>query len=223
MPNVNEIKAEVEALKKRAAQMEAMATKIEKANAAFSALGPAAKRVKIARDVLKQLKDRRILASSGKYLVGVATAEMEIYENGTVGPDPNQEVQDVIASMPSCEACALGSIFACAVSIADNFKLGKMENCSIQRCADSDNASAVRLEFRGRDLYRYLKRFFSMEQLSLIESAFERKPMGKFDYYGCDDPVVQPAVAFGRRYPSDKGRMVAIMKNIVSHRGEFRP
>lgn len=73
-----------------------MADSISKANATFSRLGKRAKRVAIAKDVLKWLRTRRLKAQSGTYLEG---------EQGE-----------------KCTACALGAVFVCTAALASTVK-----------------------------------------------------------------------------------------------------
>ena len=63
-----------------------------------------------------------------------------------------------------------------------------------------------------------LGRFFDIDQLRLIESAFEQSEFGNLDY-----DLVERAVEFGNRYKVHGTRLRAIMQNIIDNRGTFVP
>lgn len=207
---------------------EAKAAQIKASNEAFKKLSGAKKRVLIAKDVLNQLGTGRIRARAGVYLRGEAKAEFERiptdYGYDRIVVKADTEVQQLIQSMPSCTACALGSVFACAVSVADDLKVSELRN----RPHSSTGAAGMQeayMDMRGDEMYTYLERFFSKRQLSLIETAFERHPSGDFrDHYGEMPKVCKAAMKFGGRYPrADRERMSAIMRNIIRNKGMFKP
>ena len=66
---------------------------------------------------------------------------------------------------------------------------------------------------------RPLSKIFPTGQLRLIELAFE-EGSGAF-YSDCDTD--DAAVKFGRKFRSKKGRLLAIMENIVANKGTFKP
>lgn len=107
----------------------------------------------------------------------------------------------ILERTPQCTACAVGAIFTCAVMRHDDFVEGGY--------------------IGSADMYDYLGRWFSARQLALIECAFEMTPafkLGSQRYM-----TAYQAVEFGRAFPSAKGRMVAIMRNIARNGGTFDP
>lgn len=187
--------------------------RIKRANARFNKLTKAQKRVAIARDVLKQLDNKRIKATSGIYFKGTARLPEISLET---------EVQNIIEKTPQCNACALGSMFVCAVNAANRLKVKDLYARSL---------SPMLVSFSYADIDKYLSRFFSNRQLSMIESAFECSYMRDFEdvFYDNDwaadkeRELAQRCIAFGRTERSDRKRMVKIMKNIIKNNGEFVP
>lgn len=170
-------------------------------NRAFARMTPAQKRVTIARDVLSQLQARRITAESGTYL---RTKNRVVVKKKDEGDDLGKLTRQI----KTCNACAVGSLFLCAVERADKLKLGS---------ADDDAAMARRGPLESSfndldlDLHRYLGKFFSAEQLAAIEGAFENGSVG-----GAACRMLEVV-------EDDGDRLRLIMENISRNRGRFDP
>lgn len=188
--------------------------KIIKANAKFAVASKAEKRIMIAKDVLAQLASKKIRPASGVWLAGannstVATLpciekvetwflnDDEAYRIQKKAEENNEktrkviaeigEVQvcDVLAEMKSCDACAIGGLFACAVKFNDKLKIKELDNFSEgQKCIN---------DFCFDDIHVYLSKFFTKFQLQMIEIAFEQGEGGFLileDYYDwCEYPA----------------------------------
>jgi len=99
----------------------------------------------------------------------------------------------------SCEACAIGSLFVADVMLRDRATLQNVDNGTFRR--------------------RRLLQHFGREQLGLIESAFECTTQFTVGW----SDLGPKAVRFGGRYKTSRGRMLAIMNNIVKNKGQFVP
>lgn len=178
----------------------------ELANAAFRALDPARKRVAIAKDVLRWL-------ANGKLKPGYAYLDIpEFYDNP----------RDIVNG-GTCEACAVGSLFACAVERGD-------AGGTVRRSPTSSHL----LGEDAIEIHRKLAGLFEPEQLALIEAAFEtedRLPvttiqavLGSEIYR--DHPKAQEyfrkAWDFCPSQERDE-RMRLIMGNIIANKGAFVP
>ena len=166
------------------------------AEAAFKKLSKPMKRVAIAQDVIASLKAKQLTAQARNYLT---------VDDGAL----HTNFQTALALGQKCTACALGSLFVCAVKVQNDV------------CTEDAEYAAEQVSVHG-----YLSDIFSVEQLSLIETAFECSAADVPGLLADDeDPsdAFNKAIAFGHRYESDHTRMVAIMKNIIKHEGTFVP
>lgn len=121
-------------------------------------------------------------------------------QRGTYLGWDGEETADNYKAGEECRACALGSIFAACIARPE------LKLTYEPEYADDDNEQ--------RDA---LSPYFSVEQLLLIESAFEK------DDFTYGDDAWEAAVEFGQRYTSDKDRLLAILKNIIANNGTFVP
>lgn len=173
---------------------------------------PAAKRVRIAKDALEWLKAGKLKATQGTYLI-VRAAQ----------PDPDGYMPAVYDASNvngnSCEACALGACFAVAVEF--DRKLAPVD-CYGQRHVRTNSEI-----MRDR-----LSPLFSLEQLALIECAFEQttgfRNVTAMADYAEGTPAIKATVDFAEakraseKYKgSDAHIMRCIMKNIIRNHGTF--
>lgn len=169
----------------------------------------AQKRVAIAKDVLKQLNDDNICPITGRY-----TMYGRFYSNELLNCKTSQDVQKLLvekkADRNSCRACALG---ACMISYARLY----------------NSLSADQVVASNPYNIKQLANLFGKRRMMRIETAF--------DYHADDytapgtglndtDMVLtrkeyNKSVAWRDRYPDDKERLKAIMKNIIRNKGEF--
>lgn len=203
---------------------------IKRRNAAFEKLSPAQKRVVVAKDVLAALNARQLIARSNVYLtIDRFAPELQA--------SPNYWELDaqsaLLKGQVSCNVCAIGSIFVCAVERQDKITL-------------NDFAGS-----KKNGMSEYLGDMFSAEQLDLMEAAFERtdeyvkskryRPLDDYEYPRCrsneEQAELEEAIAFGDAYYYEDavnedddvgafdadGCMRAIMENIIANDGEFRP
>jgi hypothetical protein len=192
------------------------AEQIAKRNKAFRKAPKFRKRLIIARDVLAQQAASRLIAKAGVYLSSPVLEDLA-YDRSKI----NTQLQTILSNTPECRACALGGLFNCGVQIANKLTLG--ETSSIYNYG----------KLLGSDAYTYLTRFFDLNQLLLIETAFERKDMqrehrennryqiqenGTLSY-----DEVETAKAFGEDVDDDADRLRLIMENIIINKGTFDP
>lgn len=181
-------------------------------NAAFDKLSPARKRVAIAKDALSQL-GIRLVAERGTYVQSEAFT--------TVDTPPNTQLQKLFGKMQECTVCAKGALFVCAIDRANKLKI---ENLELPRMLRGGSVAT-------QDLENYLGRFFSVHQLDLIESAFEKIEMVENEFQTDDEAdEVDEAVEFGELFyneltsaKDDENRLRAILENIIVNKGTFVP
>lgn len=167
---------------------------IARRNRKFNKLDAAGKRVAIAKDVLKSLNNKTIIASPGTYFSSSSIRLPKDKELG-YGFKGDAEVQPALEKMKSCEACAIGAVFVCAVKVADQLKVADIN-------AHFNDREVI---IGDEGMRQYLGKFFSQRQLHSMEHVFEMWGSG-----GSYD-VVNP-----------KDRMKAIMLNIIENGGNFR-
>lgn len=177
--------------------------RIRRENKKFMALKPAEKRVQIARDVIAQLDAKRLVAKRFSWL----RPDFRIDELAA-----GTDLQPVFAASKRCVGCAIGGLFMCAVERANDLKAEDMGLSSLE-----DNS------FEGQDAMRYLRRFFTKDQINMIETAFESGGGGTFvedgakwlackNYFGQNCEIADPET-----------RMRLIMQNIIVNKGTFDP
>jgi len=165
----------------------------------FNKLSKAAQRVAIAQDAIRQIKANKYYISTGRW-VDVAVEASDAVESGM--PDIDQ--QALLYGLPAvprkitCTCCAGGAAFLSSIRLADKAVIqgGAVE--TLEEAADQ------------------LKRYFSQDQIDLIEEAFEKG--GGYCHTDKGD-----GVAFGLDYKDATERALAIFKNIVKNKGEFKP
>lgn len=156
--------------------------------------------VAVAKDVLKHVQTYHWCR--GVYLSGSWRG---------VGPLTG-DLQDNVSTVERlCSMCLLG---ACLVSKARLFNAVPMFNL----CGGSSYSISVNRD----DIDPLLQDVFSPLELSTIESAFERHPMGMWRAQTPSDrDLLRSAAIFGMRYVNDDDRVVAVMENIIANDGVF--
>lgn len=187
-------------------------------NAKFGQLSKAEQRVAIAKDVLAALKAQRLYACTGTWakIGGESPVDLEKLQVGT-------ELQGVFnQANVSCDACALGACFVSAVKLGNDCKLTEdaKDNGEFHFYLPSDGGGD------RTGMSTTLSRYFDEKQLALIECAFESGTgaLGlPYLMFPDDNDIVDRAMEFGYSFDNDRERMEAIMQNIVSNNGEFKP
>lgn len=194
------------AIEKKIAKLTGKLNKVIKGqNAAFWRMSKTQQRISVAKDVLAQIKAETIRAKPGTYLSTKDLTKVDV-ENG------DAQLSALLPRIESCDACALGSMFKCAVERGDKLKV-------------SESDAAVAEYYGGRVFfwktapYEYLGKIFPAAQIHLIESCFERS-VDFWTEHSTDDVPVDVSV-YGPR--GDRKRLEMIMKNIIRNRGVFKP
>lgn len=170
----------------------------------FAELTPKNQKMQIVKDAIAQIKTKQIKASRGTYV------ELLNFNTHTQAPT---SLQSLLSDGQKCECCAKGALFLSCVSSVNRVKTGE--------------------DFRDDDIKRRLKKWFTVLELDMIEAAFERSVVnddtGKLETYSgfwyemyTPTNLGRACIAFGKRYESDKNRLIAILENILQN-GEFKP
>lgn len=113
----------------------------------------AEKAVTLAKDVLAQLKSKKLIATRGVYLDDEIWTMMSEREG--------EQLQPLLEPLEECQVCALGSLFVAKVARYNKFEC-------------QGDASSY-------DLRAALKGYFGEQQLFDIETAFECSATGNCD------------------------------------------
>jgi hypothetical protein len=198
---------------------------IAEMNREFEGLTPAEKRVRIARDVLAQLREGKIVPTQGMYLAGRVFAAVR-YDDFGASEKLDSVIRSRMGKGEQCNVCALGAVFTAAVLRADGLTVDEIREKGVGARPDW-----------------YLKDFFTDEAMDAIETAFEvnkvwsggettdelfieHDPARWDDYRGeyvYDARLGTDKHGRGRSRPSAELRMRLIMENIVANGGSFRP
>jgi hypothetical protein len=190
--------------------------------AQFDKMTPGKKRMTIAEDVISQVKSRRLLAKTGYW--GYATFEPQIDEDGCLIDNPEMSLQALLITpaVKKCHACGLGSAFLSVIRLHNEFDINDSE--AKRGYYDID---------RNQELqFAIIIEFFGIRNVHLIETAFEcrwggidfrvNKPYEDEDEHPTEEQI-DAAVRFGKKFRSHNNRLIAIMQNIIDHRGDFKP
>ncbi len=180
----------------------------------------------MAEDVISALNANQIKAKANMYLCVSLPGGNWIPSDSDIYSADAQKM--LLENRLECSACAIGAVFVCAVERMDQLTVEEFKSC------------------RGSgDMRSYLGDFFSVEQLDLLEAAFERtgeyvksaRYTGGYAYDGEAEAELDAAKSFGNEffaidYDDDGDEhtnfdadacMRAIMENIIEHGGEFKP
>ncbi len=171
-------------------------------------------RVAIAKDVIKWVKTGRLYANKGSYV--------EYDDEEWLITD--QQVKDsadlkTVLSDKKCSVCALG---ACFVATVDRFNKIGCDDLGIHVHSENlDYGPSGVAGLGDSHLRKYLHKYFSESQLSLIECAFECSP----SFSGASASNRLKASDYsesGNKYDEDE-LLIAIMRNIIKNKGTFKP
>lgn len=179
----------------------------------WSSLTRAEKRMAICKDALKQIALKKFIPKSDTYFqvkeLNRSWGNDFVLQGKTIAS--NGQLNEVMKKT-TCTVCAKGALFA-----ADILERNHMTIIDGANVTNSSIASRLGGIFTGF-------------QLDLIEVAFEkaiiRDTSGRLYVGTCGtekSPIAKRAIAFGRKYGNATERLVAILKNIIKNKGEFKP
>jgi hypothetical protein len=202
-------------------------------NATFIKLTLPQQRVKIAEDVIAQIRSRKLVAKSRNGYLNLPDAvEGQIEE--LINPQDEDDKADMLMEfenggryehlkhllkpeafeeVPKCELPDLSAITLqskCIVCGIGSMFVSTVEKMDKLKITDSYGAEP---DIRDRDTQvKYMRKWFSESQLRLIENYFEQFGIGSF----WEDSKI-------KSQSSDNKRLIMIMENIISNKGKFDP
>lgn len=162
--------------------------------------------VKIAKDVLAQLRLKRFRATPGTY-VKINSKEVDKLCMG----DDVTKLDAVMESsfkeffkrdkQVTCQVCALGAAFVSMVNIENE--------CSVEEVMNEEQ------------MWPRLEKYFGRANIDLMETAFECSSYQNADSdISCE--LLEAASDWGSRYDNNTERMQAIMRNVIRNNGDFK-
>lgn len=212
---------DIPAIEWRLAERQAReALRNQRNNEGFAKASPAQKRVILAKDVLKWLAIGKLAPAGRASSEGGGGSEYlrVIYPADNIDRwnSPSVPMEDVQAAQKvngyACTACAIGGLIAVA---AERDACRLFSDVGTFLPATLDASSLIRAEMDRHDL-------FSEEQLVLIEQAYE-VGVGISSPVGFDHDLLESARDFGRKHDGRRERLTAIMANIITNKGTFKP
>jgi hypothetical protein len=215
-----------------------VAREIAKREAIFKKASLAEKRVLIAKDVIAQIKAKKIKPESGTFVSvekvkGFISSSEADKRTGawnyamnrlsdSAGSEADVRHLYLENTIQQCSCCALGGLFMSCTLYNNNTTV---DNLSY---AGDDIGDLLVGASHAESLPNGLNKFFSLAQLKLIEQTFEGDNGAVLS--GMDDGTGETvdefspqAEAFYNKYKKPKDRLVAIMQNIVKNNGTFKP
>lgn len=182
-------------------------------------------RVEVAKDVLKQLRYKRIKVTPGEY-VSVPMPESEVPALMDLGKNKREKSKNLAKKLfarKDCQVCARGAMFLSGIGLFNKLEISS---------STGERVGWNKFVLKDETL-DWTRDNFGNEQAALIENAFEGRNITT-DYgeagvdgydFGADGFTITyrgPAVDFFNKYPDPVDRLRAIMKNIIKNEGVFK-
>lgn len=185
--------------------------RIKDMNKEFLKASPAEQRMMIAEDVLARIAADNICPIKGfmfKLAEYSGATDLEI-DRARDAILQKQIKEYVNRDGSKCRVCAKGALFISLIGEINNMTFE--ESHLLER--NANNAQSMN--------HRKLSEYFDLEQLDLIEIAYEGKSFINecADYY----LIYKAKDFYAKRFASDEERLEAIMLNIIENQGEFKP
>lgn len=222
-PAKQKTKSSVAGAEKTLSAKQKLQREIAKRNKAFAAASPAQKRVLIAKDVIKHIKAGRFQAytqawvipihKSGEYMSLDWEEKIDFSETPAAASFENQSVCELFLSnkIDTCECCALGAMFMSCTLYSNK--------TTIRDFVYETTHNFEQRVRRADGFTNGLRQFFSAEQLMLIEAVYE----GGYGAFDANEKQLAALNKWVEKYEKPKDRLLAIMKNIITHNGTFKP
>ena len=201
-------------VKPRLTRAQKLQREIARRNRVFKAASAAKKRVLIAKDVIEQINAGRYFPSPGTWVEPTYSDGRWLNIVNTFGEDASVRELFLSEKISMCDCCALGGMFMSCTLYNNQTTAEQFE----EEVGFGGNLPDL-VPKRGK-ISNGLNKFFDPKQLKLIEAAFEGN-IGAFQFRA--SALCEKLYAWSDRYPAAEERMIAIMENIVTNKGVFKP
>ncbi len=164
------------------------------------------KRVDIAKDALSQVKAEKytVLSSNGyvesgklEDIINKALDSCELFTGKKAEDVELKTYIDTAIKIAPCEVCAKGALFLSSIRKFNNFSLAEARDSGLNESAS----------------YK-IQEIFGEENADRIEEYFEKNDPTYGENYENQ---------WSDKYPDDKDRLIAILKNVIANKGTFIP
>lgn len=181
----------------------------------FNKLSKARKAVLVAEDVLLQIKAKKYVPKTDKYIAIIG----EYFYTRELN---SRDIKTNFDIIPPCQVCALGSMLLSCTHLGN---LLTFDDIII-------NGSGMR-DINNDNVKKLFKSIFDDKTLTLIETCFENTE--KFNTIGIDnfgkdvldvelsEEELQKCYIFYSKYKTDQTRLIGICNNIIKNNGVFIP
>jgi len=183
---------------KKENKLKNLVEKIKTNNDKFKKLSKEEQIVEIAKDTIERIRLGQILATTGSFFNWMTYPHIK-----------NSKVKQfktlINSNLEECRVCAKGALFCSYVGRVNKFKTQDVDDYN-----DFDNTN-----------HKKLLEIFTIEQLDLIEIAFE----GVSYLNKCeDDLLIEKAEEFYDNYDNNSEvRLLNICENLINNKGVFIP
>lgn len=162
------------------------------------------------KDLSKAFQKRRIVKDAIKQIeLGIVTPNHGTYFNLELKFD-TKNLQKILQQkqVDTCTACAKGALFAACVLNVNKVNTNQFIDI-------------------GTFQVKKLKQWFSVLELNMMETAFEKEVIVDntkelYDEDGDHTQLAEACIAFGKQYNKPKERLLAILYNVLEN-GSFNP
>lgn len=178
---------------------------IARTNKKFEEASAEQKRVMIAKDVLLRIQEKVFRVSWGQVVSYIRT--------GTGETQSNIQLKSILNdNNKKCSVCAKGALF-CSI-------IGRVNHCTVEQVNDDTDNNADGF------IHSELRQYFSLEQLDLIETAFENNSY--LNVIGVKSRKKAHKFYEKRMYNfqtsmDESDLLIDICNNIIENNGTFKP
>ena len=180
----------------------------------FEKLSKKEKRVSICKDVIAQVKAKRLLLN-----VGSIFKKDESYLNYIRLKDSNDSCKNILNDL-TCTVCAKGAIMLGYIDKHNNFSINRLESADYR--LNHDRYPKDLIEIFGRKLLDDIEMSFegTFFQWHIDNYSYDTLSLRDLNTTPALSEKAKMITAF-TKYENDNERIIAIMKNIIDNKGEL--
>lgn len=161
------------------------------------------RKVEIAKDVIANIHAKQLNVGMGSYVYPnkIDTEDLEVLQKYL----PSQQIAQIMK--PNCTVCARGSMMICKIAKFNDYDL---KDINLDGVDDSHTTQALKDAFTDKELY-------------CIECCFELWDEYNQRYSPHGVVIPNDVIDTWAKIKDPTDRLLAIMQNIIDHKGAFKP